>query len=80
MDEGQILIDGVSIRDISTDDLRRQIGVVLQEPFLFRGTIWENLTYGRNDTEAPEGIAASRAGNSHDFTKRQASGLRHLGG
>lgn len=71
VDEGKILIDGHNIRDIGRDDLRRQIGVVLQEPFLFRGTLWQNLTYGRTGATMEQGLAASRAGNSHDFIMRQ---------
>ncbi len=74
VDEGRILIDGHNIREIGRDDLRRQIGVVLQEPFLFRGTLWQNLTYGRTDATVEAGIAASRAGNSHDFIMRQLHG------
>ena len=72
VDDGQVLIDGVDIRQISKDDLRHQIGVVLQEPFLFRGTIMENMTYGRHDDEMERVIAAARAGNAHDFIMRQS--------
>ncbi|MEX0775854.1 MAG: DUF1854 domain-containing protein [Phycisphaeraceae bacterium] len=71
VDDGQILIDGTDLRQIATGDLRRQIGVVLQEPFLFRGTIWDNMVYGRTDAHVEQVIAASRAGNSHDFIMRQ---------
>lgn len=71
VDEGSILIDGAEIKRISTNDVRRQIGVVLQEPFLFRGTLWENLAYGRTNATVEEVIAASRAGNSHDLVMKQ---------
>lgn len=67
VNEGRVLIDGVDVRDVQKTELRRQIGVVLQEPFLFRGSIWENFTYGLPDAP-PEGvIAASKAANCHDF-------------
>jgi ABC-type multidrug transport system ATPase subunit len=70
-DEGQVLIDGVDVRDLDRNDLRDAVSVVLQEPFLFRGTIWENLTYGNHSATVEQVIAASRAGNSHDFLLRQ---------
>jgi ATP-binding cassette subfamily B protein len=71
IDEGRILIDGVEIREVAKQDLRRHVGVVLQEPFLFRGTLHENLVYGRTDATVEQAIAASRAGNAHDFIMRQ---------
>ncbi len=71
VDEGRILIDGVDVRKIALNDLRRQIGVVLQEPFLFRGTVWANLVYGRHDATEEQAIAACRAANAHDFILRQ---------
>ncbi len=71
VDEGQVLIDGVEVRQMSKNDLRRGVGVVLQEPFLFRGTLWDNMVYGRTDAPIEDVIAASRAGNSHDFIMRQ---------
>ncbi|MCE9590678.1 MAG: DUF1854 domain-containing protein [Planctomycetes bacterium] len=71
IDEGKILIDGHEIRKIRRQDVSRQVGVVLQEPFLFRGTLWQNLVYGRTDAAVPDVLAASRAGNSHDFIMRQ---------
>jgi ATP-binding cassette subfamily B protein len=74
VDEGQVLIDGIDVRQIGKQDLRRQIGVVLQEPFLFRGTIWDNLTFGRPDATIEQVIASSKAGNSHDFIMRQMLG------
>jgi ATP-binding cassette subfamily B protein len=71
VDEGEVLLDGRDVRQISKDDLRRQVGTVLQEPFLFRGTLWDNLTYGRNEATVEQVIAASKAGNAHDFILRQ---------
>ena len=74
VDEGQILIDDIDIRNIALTDLRQQIGVVLQEPFLFRGTIWENMIYGRPEATAEQVITACRAANAHDFLLRQQHG------
>lgn len=74
VDDGRILIDGVDIREMCKDDLRRQIGVVLQEPFLFRGTIYDNLTYGVRDVLPEDVIVAAKAANCHDFIARHALG------
>jgi ATP-binding cassette subfamily B protein len=65
--EGQILIDGVDVRDYDIAVLRRKIGVVLQEPFLFHGTVSENIAYGKPDATLEEIIAAARAANANDF-------------
>jgi ATP-binding cassette subfamily B protein len=65
--EGQILIDGVDVRDYEVESLRQKIGVVLQEPFLFHGTVAENIAYGRPETTLGEIITAARAANAHDF-------------
>jgi ATP-binding cassette subfamily B protein len=65
--EGRILIDGTDVRDLDLHELRSQIGVVLQEPYLFTGTIAENITYGRREASREEVIEAARAANAHDF-------------
>lgn len=65
--EGQILIDGVDVRDYDLQWLRQQIGVVLQEPYLFHGTIAENIRYGRPEATDEEVMNAARAANAHDF-------------
>lgn len=64
---GQILMDWHEIRALDLVTLRRQIGVVLQEPYLFRGTIAENIAYGRPDVNLDEIIEAARAANAHEF-------------
>jgi ATP-binding cassette, subfamily B, bacterial len=64
---GQILIDGVDIREISLKDLRHQIGIVLQEPFLFNGTIANNIAYGKPGASLEEIMDAARAANAHNF-------------
>jgi ATP-binding cassette subfamily B protein len=69
-DSGQVSIDGRDVRQLAREDLRRQVGVVLQEPFLFRGTVWENLLYGRPEAAIEEALAAARGANAHDFIMR----------
>lgn len=64
---GQILIDGHDVRDYDLHSLRGRIGVVLQEPFLFRGTVAENIAYGTPGATREEIITAARAANAHDF-------------
>jgi ATP-binding cassette subfamily B protein len=70
VESGRVLLDGVDVRDLPKSDLRRHVGVVLQEPFLFRGTICDNLVYGRPDASASDAIAAARAAQAHDFILR----------
>ena len=64
---GQILLDGRDIRDISIQSLRSHIGVVLQEPFLFKGSVAENISYSRPNALPHEVISAAKAANAHDF-------------
>lgn len=65
--KGRILLDGTDLRDIRTKSLRGGIGMVLQDPFLFAGTIKENIAYGRPEAGGAEIIRAARAANAHDF-------------
>ena len=67
---GAVLIDGQDIRDVTLESLRRQIGIVSQEAFLFNGTIRENILYGKLDATEPEMIAAAQAANCHEFIER----------
>jgi ABC-type multidrug transport system fused ATPase/permease subunit len=64
---GRILLDGRDLREIRLQDLRRHIGMVLQETFLFGSTIRENIAYGRPDATNDEVVGAARAANAHDF-------------
>lgn len=66
-DSGTLEIDGEDIKKINLKDLRRQIGVVLQEPYLFSGTIAENIAYAKPDAPMQEIITAAQAANAHDF-------------
>ncbi len=78
--EGQILIDGVDVRDYDLEDLRRHVGIVLQEPFLFHGTVAENIAYGHPDASLDEIITAAKAANAHDFIVGFADGYDTLVG
>jgi ATP-binding cassette subfamily B protein len=71
---GQVLIDGVDVRAVRLSDLRSQIGVVLQEPFLFSGTIAENIAYGKPDATPEEIMRAAKAANAHDFIMKFPDG------
>lgn len=73
-DEGSIRIDGVDLRDIAQNALRGQIGVVLQEPFLFSGTVYENIAYAKPNASASEIIRAAKIANAHDFIMRFRDG------
>lgn len=64
---GQILIDGVDIRDIAQESLRRQMGVVLQETFLFTGTVYDNIAYACPGTSRDEVIRAAKLSGAHKF-------------
>ncbi|QMS56532.1 MULTISPECIES: ABC transporter ATP-binding protein [Kocuria] len=61
IDGGRILLDGIDIRDLAREDLRRQVGMVLQDAWLFTGTIMENIRFGRQDATDEEVVAAARA-------------------
>ncbi len=71
---GQVLIDGVDLRAVRLNDLRSQIGVVLQEPFLFSGTVAENIAYGKPDATPEEIMRAAKAANAHDFIMKFPDG------
>ncbi len=67
VDEGKVLIDGQDLTDVKVESLRGQIGIVSQEPFLFSGTIAENIAYSKRDAGPLEVVAAAKAANAHDF-------------
>jgi len=72
--QGAIRIDGVDIRDLPMEEIRRQIGIVLQSPYLFRGTIAENIAYGKPDASYAEIVRAAKAANAHDFITAMPEG------
>lgn len=65
--QGHITFDGVDLRSIETKDLRKNVGVVLQESYLFPGSVRHNIAYGRPEATLEEIIEASKAANAHDF-------------
>jgi len=71
---GRLLIDGHDIRSISRKSLARRLGIVLQDPFLFSGTVRENIRYGRLEATDEEVEAAARAVGAHDFIRRLPQG------
>lgn len=71
---GRILVDGVDVRDLDTGHYRRQIGIVLQEPYLFHGSISDNIRYGRAEARPEAVIEAARAANAHDFIVKLPQG------
>ena len=78
--EGAILVDGVDIRSYAIADFRRNIGLVLQEPFLFFGTIAENIAYGKPEATRSEIVAAARAAHAHEFILRLPHGYDSMVG
>jgi ATP-binding cassette subfamily B protein len=78
--EGSIKVDGVDVRAFPVADYRRHIGLVLQEPFLFFGTIAENIAYGKPHATQAEIIAAARAAHAHEFILRLAQGYDSMVG
>ena len=78
IDEGSITIDGVEIRDISREELRKNIAMVLQDTHLFTGTVMENIRYGRLDATDDEVIAAAKTASAHSFIMRLENGYDTL--
>jgi ABC-type multidrug transport system fused ATPase/permease subunit len=72
--QGRILIDGIDIADYKLSALRAQIGFVLQDTVLFRGTVRENIAYGRPEASDDEIVAAAKVANAHDFISRMPLG------
>lgn len=65
--QGAVLIDGIDIREVTQTSLHRQMGIVPQDPFLFAGTIIDNIRFGQQDATLDEAIAAAKLANAHDF-------------
>ncbi len=73
---GSILIDGIDVRDVTQESLRRQIGIVLQDSFLFSDTVMNNIRYGRPDASDEEVIAAARLAHADEFITRLPDGYQ----
>ena len=71
---GSITIDGVDIRNIPQDELRKNIGVVFQETYLFSGSVFDNIAYARHDATLDDVIAAAKAANAHEFITKLPDG------
>ena len=67
MTAGRITIDGYDIRQVTVRSLRRQIGIVLQDPFLFSATIRDNIAYGMEDAPFEQIVQAAKLAGAHDF-------------
>lgn len=75
---GAVTIDGVDVRDVTLPSLRRQIGVVLQDSFLFSDTVMNNIRFGRPEATDDEVIAAAQLARAHDFIERLAEGYQTI--
>ena len=74
VNNGAVLVDGMDIKNVRLKDLRRQIGIVQQDVYLFAGTVMENIRYGKPDATDEEVMAAARAANAHDFIMNLSDG------
>ncbi|MGI8916258.1 MAG: ABC transporter ATP-binding protein [Chloroflexota bacterium] len=77
---GRVLIDGIDVRDVKLESLRSQVGMVLQETFLFNMSIRENICYGRTDASIEEIVAAAKAAHAHEFIAELSDGYETLVG
>lgn len=77
---GRVMIDGVDVRDYQLQGLRQQFGFVLQDTVLFRGTVRDNIAYGRPDATAAEIVRAAQLANAHEFIERMPDGYETIVG
>ena len=75
---GEIILDGVKIKDIATEDLRRNIGIVSQESYIFSGTVADNIRYARPDATMEEVMEAAKAAYAHEFVTKLSDGYNTL--
>jgi ATP-binding cassette, subfamily B, multidrug efflux pump len=76
--KGSVTIDGIDVKQVQTDSLRRQIGLVLQDTFLFSESVMENIRYGRPKASDEEVIAAAKLAQAHDFIERLPEGYNTI--
>jgi ATP-binding cassette subfamily B protein len=74
VDSGRVVVDGVDVRDVTLDSLRREIGVIPQDPFLFSTTVRENIAFGRPDLSDDEIERVARLAQAHEFVERLPQG------
>ena len=77
---GTILLDGADVKTVRLKELREQIGIVMQEPFLFNTSILENIAYGRLDATMEEIVGAAKLANAHGFIEQLPEGYQHQNG
>jgi len=73
---GRIMIDGIDIREVTTNSLRSQIGVVQQDVYLFSGTVYDNIEYGKPGASKEEILEAARLADAHDFIMKLQDGYQ----
>ena len=76
VNNGRVLLDNTDIRDLGLDSLRRNVGIVLQESFLFSGTIEENIRYGKQDASFEEVVEAAKMANAYEFIRELPHGFK----
>ena len=74
---GSVMVDGKDVRDLTLTSLRHEVGVLMQDPFIFKGTIMENIRYGRPDATDEECIAAATTIHADSFIRKFADGYQH---
>ncbi|MCP3983560.1 MAG: ABC transporter ATP-binding protein [bacterium] len=77
---GCVLIDGIDVRQLETGSFRRQLGMVLQDPYLFHGTVMENIRYGSPEASVDDVVEAATTANAHDFLCKLPSGYETMVG
>ena len=75
---GAIYLDGIDLKEMAQQDLHGNMGVVFQETFLFCGSVYDNITYAREDATREEVIAAAKAANAHDFIMKLPDGYNTI--
>lgn len=78
VNEGSVTIDGIDVRDTTLQSLRKEVGVLMQDPFLFKGTVLENIRYGREDATDDECIAAAKLIHADECIRRLSDGYQHV--
>lgn len=76
--QGSVTVDGIDVRDATIDSLRREVGVLMQDPFIFKGTVLENIRYGRRDATDEECIEAAKTIFADKFIQRLKDGYGHV--
>lgn len=76
--EGNVMVDGIDVRDTTLQSLRQEVGVLMQDPFLFKGTVLENIRYGREDATDEECIAAAKLIHADECISRLSDGYHHV--